>query len=173
MSDLPPARDPLEVIGEAYELLLEKTLEEFDRGRQHDRTPDLHQAIDQAAQSSDVQALAGEHAEPLAEALKKDLHAAARYLHDTGKELKDWFGFDVLLLEDRLADLFAKGADQTTVELLKLKQQAALAPYHTGEITGPGTLVCDACGEVLHFHRAGHVPPCPRCKGTVFHRRPG
>ncbi len=41
---------------------------------------------------------------------------------------------------------------------------------HTGEIIGAGTLVCDQCGEKLHFHKAGKIPPCPKCHGTTFHR---
>ena len=52
-----------------------------------------------------------------------------------------------------------------------LREQAELAGYHTGEITGPGTLVCDNCGEELHFHKPSRIPPCPKCKGTSFHRK--
>ena len=42
--------------------------------------------------------------------------------------------------------------------------------YHTGEVTGPGTLVCAECGKELHFHKAGHIPPCPGCRGTRYRR---
>ena len=40
--------------------------------------------------------------------------------------------------------------------------------YKTGEITSAGTLTCQACGEKLHIKNSGHVPPCPKCKGTLF-----
>jgi len=43
--------------------------------------------------------------------------------------------------------------------------------YRTGEMTGPGTLVCDKCEEHLHFHKVGHIPPCPKCHAVNFHRK--
>ncbi|MES9926605.1 MAG: hypothetical protein ABW158_00685, partial [Candidatus Thiodiazotropha sp. 6PDIVS] len=42
--------------------------------------------------------------------------------------------------------------------------------YHTGEVTGPGTLVCAQCGKEMHFKKTGHIPPCSGCKGTDFQR---
>ncbi|MDH5595020.1 MAG: zinc ribbon-containing protein, partial [Gammaproteobacteria bacterium] len=42
--------------------------------------------------------------------------------------------------------------------------------WHTGEVVGVGTLRCKACGELLHFHATGHIPPCPKCQKTVFNR---
>ncbi|MEJ2362082.1 MAG: zinc ribbon-containing protein [Gammaproteobacteria bacterium] len=171
MSKVPSDRDPIEALGEAYETLLEKSLEEA-RTAKAKTGPALHKFIDEIAEkSSDINELAGEKTIKIGQYLKRDLIAAASYLDKTGNALKDWLGFDLALLEDRLRDDFSKAADQTTIELLKLKQQAAAAPYHTGEISGPGTLICDSCGEVLHFHKAGHIPPCPKCQATTFHRQ--
>lgn len=170
MSKLPTAHDPIEALGEAYELLLDKTVEEAHAAKVK-TGPALHQLIDELAQkSSDIGELAGEEAEKIGHYLKRDLIDAASYLEKTGKALKDWLGFDLALLEERLRDDFSKAADQTTVELLHLKQEAEAAGYHTGELTGPGTLICDACGEQLHFHKAGHIPPCPKCQSTRYHR---
>jgi len=170
MTKLTPPHDPLEALGEAYEMLLEKTIKEAETAREKSG-PVLHKLIDEVAQkSSAVNELAGEEAEKIGQYLKRDLVDAATYLQKTGKALKDWLGFDLNYLEDRLRDNFAQAADQTTIELLKLKQAANAAGYRTGEITGPGTLLCDQCGEVLHFHKAGHIPPCPKCQGSQFHR---
>jgi hypothetical protein len=103
--------------------------------------------------------------------IKRDLTDAATYLDTTGKELKDWFGFDLTLIESKLLHNFAEAADQTTLELIKLKQQAALSStYSTGEVTGIGTLICDGCETKIHFHQPGHIPPCAKCHGTRFHR---
>jgi hypothetical protein len=170
MAKLPTPRDPIEALGEAYELLLEKAMEEVHTAREK-TGPALHKLIDEIAEkSSEVTELAGEESVKVGKYLQRDLIEAASYLEKTGKALKDWLGFDLALLEERLRDDFSKAADQTTIELLKLKQQAEAAGYHTGEITGPGTLLCDQCGELLHFHKAGHIPPCPKCQGTRFHR---
>ncbi|MBI3773498.1 MAG: hypothetical protein HY272_12460 [Gammaproteobacteria bacterium] len=42
--------------------------------------------------------------------------------------------------------------------------------YHTGEITGPGTLICEGCGEHVQFHHPGLIPPCPKCGGRDYQR---
>lgn len=170
MSKISPEHDPIEALGEAYEALLEKSLEEAHQAKAKSG-PALHRFIDEVAQkSSEINELAGEKTIKVGQYLKRDLIDAASFLDKTGKALKDWLGFDLALLENRLWDDFSKAADQTTVELLNLKQQAANAPYHTGEVCGPGTLVCDQCGELLHFHKPGHIPPCPKCQATTFHR---
>jgi len=96
---------------------------------------------------------------------------ALHYLSETGHELNDWLGFETALYEYAIFDLLLSAADKTTFELLSMKenlQQAAV--YRTGEITGPGTLLCDQCGEKLHFQKAGRIPPCPKCHATTFHR---
>lgn len=40
--------------------------------------------------------------------------------------------------------------------------------YKTGEVTSAGTLTCQACGQAVHLKQTGHVPPCPKCSGTLF-----
>lgn len=102
--------------------------------------------------------------------IRRDLTDAATYLDSTGKELKDWLGFDLTLIESKLLHNFSEAADKTTLELIKIKQQAALAPYHTGELTGIGTLICNQCGAKLHFHQPGRIPPCAQCHHSHFHR---
>jgi Zn finger protein HypA/HybF involved in hydrogenase expression len=42
--------------------------------------------------------------------------------------------------------------------------------YKTGEVTSAGTLTCQACGQKVHLKETGHVPPCPKCKGTLFNK---
>lgn len=85
-------------------------------------------------------------------------------------ELGDWFRFDVELVEDRLRDWFSTLTDTTRTTLDELAQNAEVAEWHTGEITGPGTLRCDQCKHDLHFHKVGHIPPCSNCHATKFHR---
>lgn len=171
MKEMPPPKDPVELIGQAYEKLLETAMEDVEK-LEHKSGPALHRLIDNARDKlSELGELAEEESERISEYLKRDLRDAAEYIEETGEEFRNWLGFETALIEDRLKNLFAKAADQTIVELNKLRGKAESAGYHTGEITGPGTLVCDKCGEELHFYKPGHIPPCPKCKGTEFHRK--
>lgn len=40
--------------------------------------------------------------------------------------------------------------------------------FETGEVTGPGTLTCEACGSQMRFRESGRIPPCPKCHQTSF-----
>lgn len=42
--------------------------------------------------------------------------------------------------------------------------------YRTGEMTSAGTLTCQVCGQKVHLKTTGHVPPCPKCNGTLFNK---
>ncbi|NOS95977.1 MAG: hypothetical protein HOP26_06110 [Methylotenera sp.] len=42
--------------------------------------------------------------------------------------------------------------------------------YKTGEITSAGSLTCQACGQKVNLKKTGHVPPCPKCNGTLFYK---
>ena len=167
MKVLPPSHDPIETLDEAYEVLLERALR-----KAHKNSAVLHHMIGESLDDTapliklnegDVVKLKGY--------VKRDLIDAARYRDKTGKALQDWLGFDLTLIKDEFWKIFSAAADKTTTELSLIKLQAQIAEYHTGELTGLGTLVCDQCAEKLHFHKPGHIPPCPKCNSTHFHRQ--
>ncbi|HID49438.1 MAG TPA: hypothetical protein EYP40_07495 [Chromatiales bacterium] len=131
--------------------------------------PTLKQALDAAEQKvSDLDELSREEIQRLSEYLKRDLQEAGEALADNSKKLAEWLEFDTELVESRLSEWVAQVANPTIVELERLREQARLGEWHTGEITGPGILTCQGCGEQLHFDQPGHIPPCPRCHATVF-----
>jgi hypothetical protein len=172
MKKLTPPHDLVEAMGEAYELLLEKAIEKAKHAEEK-TGPALHSIIDSLREEiSAAGELSEEQVEKVANYLKRDLRDAAEYIEETGEGLKEWLGFEQALLGAKFWDMFAQAADQTTVELLMLKDKAEHSAYRTGEITGPGTLLCDNCGETLHFKKPGHIPPCPKCNETSFHRQP-
>ena len=166
-----PHNDPIDALGAAYEKMFERAAENLHRAEVKSG-PLLHKLIDEARDKAvELQELSNEDAARLSGWLKRDLDDAASYLAETGHELKDWLGFETTLLESAMLDFLLKAADNTTVELLQMKQDTRRAStYRTGEICSAGTLVCDQCGEKQHFHRAGRIPPCPRCHATAFHR---
>lgn len=110
--------------------------------------------------------------EKIAAWLERDLQDAGKHLVSTGKELGDWLQFDIGLIETRLLDALLLAADHTRLEMQQFEQELKEGPaWNTGEITGPGTLVCSNCGANMRFHATGHIPECPDCGHTIFHRK--
>lgn len=170
MKKKPPASFPTEGMSEAYENLLKLSMKEF-KLLEAKAEPLLHKLIDKTSETlSELDELTKEEAEKISTYLKRDLKEAANYMASSGEDFQKWLSIDADIIENYLYEHFKQAADQTTVELAQLKADAENARYHTGEITGPGVLICDVCGENLHFHKAGHIPPCAKCRGTYFHR---
>ncbi|MGB0238674.1 MAG: zinc ribbon-containing protein [Cycloclasticus sp.] len=161
----------IDVLGAVYEGLFEEVVEKFHQVEEVS-APVFHRLIDEAkADAVKLEKITNEEGEKLAQWLKQDIQEVAQYMAETGRELEDWLGFEKDILQSVALEKLLKTADKATVQMLALKTELArrLTP-HTGEVTGAGTLVCDKCGEKLHFHKAGKVPPCPKCHGTLFHR---
>ena len=163
--------DPIDILADAYEKMFERAAEHF-RNAEEKTGELLHSLIDEARETAvELKEISREDAEKLAAWLKRDLDEATGYLSETGHDLRDWLGFETTLVESGIVDLLLKAADKTTLQLLRIKEEARRAStYHTGEITAPGTLVCEQCGEKLHFHKTGRIPPCPKCHATNFKR---
>lgn len=115
--------------------------------------------------------LSREEAERIGAYLRRDLEDAGAYLASSGNELESWLHFDIELVEERLWEAFTAAADQTKLAFLELAEQARRASeYNTGDVTAVGTLQCENCGELLHLHATGPIPPCPHCGHTRFIR---
>ena len=131
--------------------------------------PGLEKRLEEAAA---LEELGREEIDTISGYIKRDVEAAAQWLAENeDSELAEWLRFDIQQVEDRALEAFSQLADQTTLELKQLEQRAnAVGEWHTGEIVGIGSLTCIDCGEELHFHATGHIPPCPKCHGTRFKR---
>lgn len=142
----------------------------------HKKTDELETNLLDAIESAKEQAvhlgeLSKDEAELIGAYLRRDLQDAGEFIKQQRGELADWLRFDTHQIEHRIWETLSQVVDKTTLELQQLQEQAQLrSEWHTGEVTGPGALVCDACGEEIHFHKSGHIPPCPRCRATVYHR---
>ncbi|MBK5968380.1 MULTISPECIES: zinc ribbon-containing protein [Thiorhodovibrio] len=160
---------------DAYERMLERTRERLDAAEES--APKLRDWLEKTRDHMvELGELTREEANRVAEYIERDIEDAAHYLVDTGEELKTWWRFDLELIEDRLLDAFTSVADQTRVQLQAWAERAEQARgerrYQSGEITGPGTLVCANCGARAHFQRATRISDCAECGGTEFHREP-
>jgi predicted RNA-binding Zn-ribbon protein involved in translation (DUF1610 family) len=155
----------------AYHTMLDRLNKALNQAEEQ-AGPTLESGLEKAKQAAtDLEELSHEEAEKLGDYLRRDLQDAGNFLASSGEALKDWIRFDIDLIEDQFMEAFANMADHTRDELDKLEFQAnQLGEWKTGEITGMGTLRCTGCGEELHFHEPGHIPPCPACHGTTFKR---
>jgi hypothetical protein len=104
--------------------------------------------------------------------VKRDIEHAAHGLTEIkdSDSLSEWFKFDIELIENFALDAFLSLADKTRLELAKLEQLAELNTYRTGDITGPGTFVCDQCDKQIAFKSTSEIPECPACHGKTFVR---
>ncbi len=136
--------------------------------------PKLNKAIEAAEEKlEELGELTREEIDKVSQYLRRDIQDAASYFASSEvQELKAWLRFDIELIEERALEALLSIADQTQLDRLKFEEELFEASeYKTGEITGPGTLVCEQCGEELNFHHTGHIPPCPKCHATTFVRK--
>ena len=134
--------------------------------------PTLQKAIEEAKkQAIHLGEITLEEAEEIGNYIKRDINDAAEYLMETSREFSEWLMLDIDIIEQKVLELFLSVADKTRLELEQLSHSSCeVTEYHTGEITGPGSLVCMECGQMVHFNTTGHIPPCPKCHKKVFKR---
>ena len=174
-----PNNEMLEKIVIAYEKMLERAMDEYQdfmgsvEELEHKAAPVLHEFIDKSKDTAvKLEELTEEESAKIARYVKQDLKDAAQWMARTGQDLKQWFNFEGGMAKLEIADLFMKAADQTKVDLVRFEHEVDEGGvYHTGQIVGPGTMVCEDCGEDLRFAKASRIPPCPRCHGVSFHRK--
>ena len=167
-------KDAVDRLVAAYESMLERVHDAADTAEQKS-VPWLREALANAREKAvELEELTREEAEKVSRYVERDLQDAASYIAETGQEFRDWLSFDWQLMQNRMLDMFAGMADQTSLALKGFAEQARQASlYRTGEITAPGVLECTDCGEELHFETTGHIPPCPKCHATSFQRKSG
>ena len=161
---------------QAYDRMMERVkirLEELEQAEQ-EALPQLRASIEHATEKAvELGELTREEAHLIGGYLKRDLEDAGQYLTTTGQDLRAWLRFDLELLEDRMLEFFQRGVDQSRLELLAFEAPSAEVEterYRGGEITGPGTLQCENCGELMIFRASATIAPCPVCGGTDFAR---
>ena len=128
----------------------------------------LNNAKDQVIHLGEVTV---EEAHEISEYIKRDINDAAEYMAESSAEFSDWLMLDIEIIERHIIDLFLSVADRTRIELEQF-QNPPHDPneYHSGEITGPGTLVCTQCGHHVSFITTGEIEACPECQNTRFQR---
>ncbi|AFL73022.1 zinc ribbon-containing protein [Thiocystis violascens] len=164
--------DTTDKLVHAYEQMLKQTHETIEKAQQ-ESVPKFREILDKARDNMvELGELTREEAEKVSDYIKRDIEDAANYIAETGQEMRDWWRFDLELIERRMMDMFTQVADQTSLQLAQWAENARrMSLYQAGEVTGPGTLICDRCGAETHFVKAGRIPICAECGGTSFRRR--
>ena len=161
---------------QAYRKMMERVKNRLEELEQAEKAalPRLNASIEHAAKKAvEVGELTREEAQLIGGYLKRDLEDAGHYLTATGRDLRAWLRFDLELLEDRLLDFFQRGVDQSRLDLLEFEtphERVEEEYYHSGEITGPGTLQCEQCGESVAYHAPAAIATCLGCGGVRFLR---
>lgn len=154
-----------------YNEMMEQIKKIFEKADAQAR-PKIIQAIEAAKKHAiELNNLTKEEAHRIGEFIRRDINDAAEFLAESEDDLSNWFQFDIQLIENWLWEAFSSVADKTRLELLAISERLEHdSKYHTGEVTGPGTLKCVACGKQMSFKKTGRIPPCGGCRGTEFER---
>lgn len=156
---------------DAYDTMVERLHDTVEKAEKL-AIPTIDQNLQQAKEKAvELGELTREEANKVADYLKRDIDDISVYLEETQEEFSDWLAFESTLIEGKIGDWLDLIADTTKLQLDKLSLDAIKAQlYHSGEITGPGTLECIACEQTMNFKKTGHIPPCPKCHKTEFKR---
>lgn len=165
-------KDPVDRMVAAYEAMLGR-ISEAAETTEKKTVPWLQRSLENAREKAvELGELTREEAEKISRYVERDVHEAASFIADTGQEFRDWIHFDWRLMQNRMLDMFAGMADQTSQAIRGFAEQArAASEYHAGEVTAPGILECTVCGETVEMASTGIVPACPKCKATTFRRK--
>lgn len=156
-------------MAEQYDRLASKFNELYLAGKERGRES-MTVALNKAhEQMSAIGEFSAEQGEELKRYLSRDLDQTIADAQQLGEEAK------VRLHPARLG----AGALSSLASVLELTGNALRSlgdktretlSYKTGEMTSAGTLTCRACGQTMQLKKTGHIPPCPKCSGTLFNK---
>ena len=155
----------------AFEHMVENVSESVHKAEEA-LAPSIDEMVHNAQQlARDVYTLTQEEAESLGATLKRDMQKANEVMNQQSKELKDWFSFDLTLVEDRFIDMIARAADKAWLDFRAFENedhQASL--YRSGEVCNAGSFSCNKCGEIIRLPATGQITACPACQHEKFYR---
>lgn len=162
-------QDPMAI---AYKIMLERVHGLL--GQPGNRVSALREDLETAREKAiALSELSREEAERIFVYLERDVKDAAIFIANTGRELRQWWRFDVQQVEARLLEMFINVADQTSLQMQAMNEELRhTAAYLANEITGPGILVCRNCGTEQHFVQPGRIKVCTNCQNKDFVRLP-
>ena len=169
----------------AYDRMMAVIRDEFENANASDMS--LQKALDMAQHRVvHIGAVSAEEAYEISEYIKLDINDAAEFMMETSAEFYDWLLLDIDLVERKVVDLFLSVADNTRIELEQFKQAGIVTAqtfsnhsdlgdqvpvYKSGEMAGPGNLICENCGKTKPFLTSNKIIDCKECGHDRFIRR--
>ncbi|VAW54551.1 hypothetical protein MNBD_GAMMA05-2315 [hydrothermal vent metagenome] len=168
-------KKPANHLVSAYNQIMQEMRNAFEQADANDIS--LQKALDMAKhQAIHIGEVTAEEAHEIGEYIKRDINDAAEYMMETSSEFYNWLMLDIEIIERRVIDLFLSVADHTRVELEQFNRPPVdsepnqIPLYKSGEITGPGTLICEQCGAVKAFPSSAAITDCEQCGHGRFIR---
>lgn len=163
----------------AYNRMMEEMRNAFEQTAPENMS--LQKALDLAKQQVVVLGeVTAEEAYEIGEYIKRDINDAAEYMMDVSAEFYEWLMLDIEIIERKVMQLFLSVAEHTRLELEQFRpddnhtaQQdfEQIPVYRSGEITGPGSLICECCGTSKAFLSSDEITDCEACGHNRFIRR--
>ncbi|HKI61135.1 MAG TPA: hypothetical protein VKA31_02470 [Mariprofundaceae bacterium] len=156
-------------MAEKYDKLAHRFNEIYQKGKTRGHGA-MQEALEKARkQLTELGEFSAEHGQELKQFLSRDLDRTVAEAQHLGEGAKEWL-HPSRLRAGALASLAsALEWSGDTLHSMGNRAQQSLV-FKTGEITSGGTLTCQGCGQKMHFKETGHIPPCPKCKGPLFHK---
>jgi Zn finger protein HypA/HybF involved in hydrogenase expression len=156
-------------LAQQYDLLASKFNEIYLAGKERGREA-MAIALEKAhEQLTALGEFSADQGEELKRYLARDLDQTISDAQQLGEEAKERF-HPARLGAGALSSL-ATMLELTGNALRSLGEKTKKTlTYKTGEMTSAGTLTCQACGQKVQLKKTGHVPPCPKCNGTLFNK---
>lgn len=158
-----------EWLTQRYDMLAKKFNEQYQAGRARGREA-MEVALENAReQLTSLGEFSAEQGTVLKDYLERDMEQTIEDAQKLGEEAKEIFhpsrlGAGALASLAAVLEMTGNALDSLT-----RKTKEALT-YKTGEITSAGSLTCQACGQKMQLKKTGHIPPCPKCSATLFHK---
>ncbi|VAW70006.1 hypothetical protein MNBD_GAMMA09-1730 [hydrothermal vent metagenome] len=158
---------------DAYNQMISRVRDSIDSA-EASAIPTLQSAIEHARkQAIHLGEITAAEAEEVGSYIKRDINDAAEYLMENSREFSTWLLLDIELIEQKVLELFLSVADKTRIELEQFSHSSCDTTshkYRSGEITGPGSLVCKHCEQMIQFNTTDKIPLCTQCGGNEFKR---
>lgn len=108
----------------------------------------------------------GDDVSKVSEFIRRDWHDAIRFTREQTRR-----SFDLERLQAGALDILSRWAKSAGHQLEEFASRISdRLTYKTGEIAGAGTLQCLKCDQNLVLDKPTRIPPCPKCRHTLFRR---